>query len=47
VSVALVDVGRILPRAKVAVFNLGPTANPVSVDFLDPGGSRVDSVRFP
>jgi hypothetical protein len=47
VSVALVDVGPILPRAKVAVFNLGSTANPVAVDFLDAGGSKVDSVRFP
>ena len=46
VSVALVDVGPILPRAKVAVFNLGPTANPVSVDFLDAGGSKVGSVPF-
>ncbi len=47
VSVALVDVGPILPRAKVAVFNLGLAANPVSVDFLDADGSKVDSVRFP
>jgi hypothetical protein len=47
VSVVLVDVGPILPRAKVAVFNLGPAANPVAVDFLDAGGSKVDSVRFP
>jgi hypothetical protein len=47
VSVALVDVGPILPRAKVAVFNLGLAANPVAVDFLDAGGSKVDSVRLP
>ncbi len=47
VSVALVDVGPLLPRAKVAIFNLGPAANPVAVDFLDAGGSKVDSVRFP
>lgn len=47
VSVALVDVGPILPGAKVAIFNLGPAANPVAVDFLDAGGSTVDSVRFP
>lgn len=47
VSVALVVVGPILPRVKVAVFNLGLSANPVSVDFLDAGGSKVDSVRFP
>jgi hypothetical protein len=47
VAVALVDVGPILPRAKVAVFNLGPAANPAAVDFLDAGGSKVDSVQFP
>jgi hypothetical protein len=46
VSVPLVAVGPILPRAKVAVFNLGPEANPVSVDFLDAGGSKVGSVPF-
>ena len=45
-SVALVDVGPILPRAKVAVFNVGPTADPVAVDFFDAGGLKVDSVRF-
>ena len=47
VSVALVDVGPILPRAKVAVFDLGLAANPVAIDFLDAGGSKVDSVRLP
>ena len=47
VSVALVDAGPILPRAKVAIFNLDPAANPVGVDFLDAGGSKVDSVRLP
>jgi len=47
VSVALVDVGPTLPGVKVAIANLGPAANPVAVDFLDAGGSKVDSVRFP
>jgi hypothetical protein len=46
-AVALVDVDPTLPGVKVAVANLGPAANPVAVDFLDAGGSKVDSVPFP
>jgi len=46
VVVALVDVGPTLPGVKIAIANLGPAANPVAVDFLDAGGSKVDSVPF-
>lgn len=44
--VALVDVGPTMAGVKVAIANLGPSANPVSIDFLDPAGLKVDSVRL-
>ena len=46
VTVALIDVGPSLAGIKVAVANLGPSANPVSIDFLDATGAKVDSVTF-
>jgi hypothetical protein len=46
-NVTLVDVGPTVPGAKIAVANLGPEANPAAIDFLDAGGSTVDSARFP
>jgi hypothetical protein len=42
-TLTLIEVGPTLPGAKVAIANLGPAANPVAVDFLDAGGSKVDS----
>jgi hypothetical protein len=47
IEVTLIDVGPQLPGVKIGVANLGPDANPVGMDFLDAGGSKVDSVRFP
>lgn len=47
VAVVLVDVGPSMPGVKVAVADLGKTANPVAMDFLDAGGSKVDSLPFP
>jgi hypothetical protein len=43
---ALVNVGPTLPGAKVVIANLGLSANPVAIDFLDAAGSKVDSVRL-
>ena len=43
----LIEVGPTLPGAKVVIANLGLAANPVAVDFLDAGGSKVDSAPFP
>ncbi len=43
----LFAVGPVVPGAKIAVANLGPGANPAAIDFLDAGGSRVDSAAFP
>lgn len=45
-SLVLVDVGPPLPGAKVAIAILGPSANPVVIDFLDAAGSKVDSVML-
>jgi hypothetical protein len=46
-AVTLFEVGPTVPGAKIAVANLGPDANPAAIDFLDAGGSNVDSVTFP
>lgn len=46
-ALALIDVGPTLPGLKIAIANLGPASNPVAVDFLDAGGSKVDSAPFP
>jgi hypothetical protein len=43
----LFEVGPTVPGAKIAVANLGPDANPAAIDFLDAGGSKVDSAAFP
>jgi hypothetical protein len=43
----LFEVGPIVPGAKIAVANLGPGANPAAIDFLDAGGSKVDSAALP
>jgi hypothetical protein len=43
----LIDVGPTLPGARVVVANLGLDANSLAVDFLDAGGSTVDSAPFP
>ena len=46
-TVPLVEVGPIVPGAKVAVATLGRDANPASIDYLDAGGLKVDSASFP
>jgi hypothetical protein len=46
-ALTLIEVGPTLPGAKVVIANLGLAANPVAVDFLDAGGSKVDSAPFP
>jgi hypothetical protein len=46
-TLPLIDVGSALPGAKVVVANLGLAANPVAVEFLDAGGSEVDSAPLP
>ena len=46
-TLALIEVGPTVPRAKIAVANLGPDANPVAIDFFDANGSKVDSAPFP
>ena len=46
-SLTLFDVGPTVPRAKVAVANLGPTSNPAAIDFFDASGAQVDSATFP
>jgi hypothetical protein len=46
-NLTLFEVGPTVPGAKIAVANLGPDANPVAIDFLDAGGSKVDSAEFP
>jgi hypothetical protein len=46
-AVTLFEVGPTVPGAKIALANLGPDANPASIDFLDAGGSKVDSAPFP
>jgi hypothetical protein len=46
-SLTLFEVGPTVPGAKIAVANLGPDANPAAIDFLDAGGSMVDSAPFP
>lgn len=45
-SVPLIAVGPTLPGVKVAVANLPPAANPVSVDFVDAAGATVASMRL-
>ena len=46
-ALTLIEVGPTVLGAKVAIANLGLAANPVAVDFLDAGGSKVDSAPFP
>ena len=46
-QLTLFEVGPTVPGAKIAVANLGPDANPAAIDFLDAGGSKVDSATFP
>lgn len=46
-ALTLSEVGSTMPGAKIAVANLGPDANPAAIDFLDAGGSKVDSTTFP
>jgi hypothetical protein len=46
-TLTLFEVGPTVPGAKIAVANLGPDANPAAIDFLDAGGSKVDSAPFP
>lgn len=46
-AIALLEVGPAVPGAKIAVANLGPGADPTAIDFLDAGGSKVDSAAFP
>jgi hypothetical protein len=46
-TLTLFEVGPTVPRAKIAVANLGPGANPAAIDFLDAGGSKVDSAELP
>ena len=46
-TLTLFEVGPTVPGAKIAVGNLGPDANPAAIDFLDAGGSKVDSASFP
>lgn len=46
-AIPLIEVGPTLPGVKIAIANLGLGANPVAVDFLDAGGSKVGSAPFP
>jgi hypothetical protein len=46
-ALPLIEVGPTLPGTKVVIANLGLAADPVAVDFLDAGGSIVDSAPLP
>ena len=46
-TLTLLDAGPTVPRAKIAVANLGPDANPAAIDFFDASGAKVDSATFP
>jgi hypothetical protein len=46
VIVPLLEGGPSLPGVKLAVANLGASADPLAIDFLDAAQSKVDSVRL-
>ena len=46
-TLTLLDAVPTVPRAKIAVANLGPDAKPAAIDFFDASGAKVDSTTFP